>query len=242
MQPIELSLVIPVHNEGDNLAPLAAEIKQALSPEFRFEIIFVDDGSSDDSRERLRQLRSRYPEIRPLFHRRCHGQSRALITGIRRARSPLIVTLDGDGQNDPADIEKLLRQYLLATPPREKLLITGRRKLRRDNLERRLASRIANLIRGGLLGDETPDTGCGLKLFPRELFLELPHFDHMHRFLPALVKGIGGRTISVDVNHRPRDRGRSHYGTWKRLGDGLIDLFGVIWLMKRSQAVELEEE
>lgn len=222
--------------------PLAAEINQALKPKYIFEMIFVDDGSNDNSRELLKELPGRYPELRPLFHRRCYGQSQALISGINQACYPLIVTLDGDGQNDPADIEKLLQRYSQAQTSRNNLMIAGWRRQRQDNRERRLASWIANQVRSRLLGDQTPDTGCGLKLFSRELFLRLPHFNHMHRFLPALVKGIGGQTISVEVNHRPRYRGSSHYGTWKRLGNGLIDLFGVIWLMQRSRAVELEEE
>lgn len=203
MRQIKLSLVIPVHNETENLAPLAAEIRQALSPEHDFEMIFVDDGSDDDSRNRPRQLRRQYPELRWLRHRHCHGQSQALISGIKRARHPLIVTLDGDGQNDPADIDKLLRRYLLEPAPREKLMLAGRRRQRRDNLERRVASWVTNQVRARLLG---------------------------------------GRTLSVEVRHRPRKQGSSHYGAWKRLGHGLIDLIGVAWLMRRSQAVETEEE
>jgi dolichol-phosphate mannosyltransferase len=156
----------------------------------------------------------------------------------------LVVTLDGDGQNDPADIPELLQRWQaesLAAPGGQPLLLAGWRQQRRDHGLRRLSSRMANGFRASMLGDGTPDTGCGLKMFERELFLRLPHFDHMHRFLPALVLREGGRVISVPVNHRPRLRGRSHYGVWNRLWVGLVDVLGVMWLRRRIRLSPVEE-
>jgi dolichol-phosphate mannosyltransferase len=155
------------------------------------------------------------------------------MTGIKNAAYPLIITLDGDGQNDPANIDKLLRIYTGSET--DDVMLAGYRYQRQDTGWRKLSSRIANAVRSRLLGDETPDTGCGLKVFSRELFLGLPYFDHMHRFLPALVKRAGGKVISVEVNHRPRKAGSSHYGTLDRLAVGIIDIIGVIWLMKRAK-------
>jgi dolichol-phosphate mannosyltransferase len=169
-------------------------------------------------------------------HRTSCGQSQAIATGIRFARAPLIATLDGDGQNDPADIPALVERWRAApAPERERLMIAGWRARRRDTVSRRVASRLANAIRAGLLGDDTPDTGCGTKLFGRALFLDLPRFDHMHRFLPALVLRAGGRVVSVEVNHRPRQRGTSKYGNLRRALVGLPDLLGVMWLMRRAR-------
>jgi dolichol-phosphate mannosyltransferase len=171
--------------------------------------------------------------LRLLRHIRSFGQSAAIRTGVEAARAPWIATLDGDGQNDPADIPTLWRIGLTAasgTPP----LITGYREHRHDRRTKRLASQIANGVRRRLLRDDTPDTGCGLKLFPRSLFLNLPYFDHMHRFLPALVLREGGIVKSVRVNHRPRRGGVSKYGVFDRLGVGIVDLFGVLWLQRRA--------
>lgn len=231
---MKISVVVPVHNEAENIAPLIGEISSALKGKHEHEIIFVNDGSSDRTPALLQELRNDYPELRPIHHLQCCGQSTALLTGIKNAVYPLIITLDGDGQNDPADIEKLLRIYADSTTTTE-VMIAGYRHRRRDTGWRRLSSRIANAVRSRLLGDETPDTGCGLKVFSRELFLSLPYFDHMHRFLPALVKRAGGKVISVGVNHRPRAGGYSHYGTLDRLAVGIIDLLGVMWLMKRAK-------
>jgi dolichol-phosphate mannosyltransferase len=164
-------------------------------------------------------------------------------SGVKAARASLIATLDGDGQNDPADIPALLER-LLAEPPdqRDRLMIAGNRRKRRDTAVRRLSSRVANGVRAGLLGDDTPDAGCGLKLFSRAAFLDMPRFDHMHRFLPALMIRQGGRVLSVPVNHRPRQRGVSKYGLWNRLWVGIVDLFGVMWLQRRASLPVIDAE
>jgi dolichol-phosphate mannosyltransferase len=237
----ELSVVVPVHDEAENLAPLIGEIRHALAGRVAFEIVYVDDGSADDTPARLRALRRDVPELRVIRHRRSSGQSAAIHTGVRHARGRYIATLDGDGQNDPADIPRLL-DALLAEPAAGPRMVVGQRTSRHDSAVRRFSSRIANGVRGALLRDRTPDTGCGLKLFSRELFLEFPFFDHMHRFLPALALRQGGEVVSVPVNHRPRERGRSHYGIGNRLWVGIVDLFGVLWLVRRMKRPEREEE
>jgi len=198
-----------------------------------YEIIYVDDGSSDATVAEITPLAAEMPQVRLLRHARNCGQSAAIRTGIRAARAAWIATLDGDGQNDPADIPalwRLVRHTSVDPPP---LLIIGHREKRRDSWSKRWASGAANAIRRRLLGDRTVDAGCGLKLFPRLLFLELPYFDHMHRFLPALVLREGGMVRSVPVNHRPRRSGASKYGIFDRLGVGIIDLLGVMWLQHR---------
>ena len=235
---MELSVVIPVRNEAPNIAPLVREIAAALEGRLDYEIIYVDDGSRDETAAAVRALAREVPRLRLLRHRRSFGQSTAIRTGVKAARAPWIATLDGDGQNDPADIPKLwdMARAAASEPP---LLIAGHRARRSDSTVKRLSSRIANWVRRGLLGDGTPDTGCGLKLFPRALYLELPFFDHNHRFLPALVRRAGGRVVSVPVNHRPRERGRSNSGTLDRLFVGIVDLFGVMWLMRRAKNAEI---
>ncbi|HXH02508.1 MAG TPA: glycosyltransferase family 2 protein [Candidatus Competibacteraceae bacterium] len=241
-QAIQLSVVIPVYNEADNLAPLLAEVCAALDGTLHYEIIVVDDGSADDTSARLRTLQAQLPALRVLRHARNYGQSAALRSGIRAARAAWVGTLDGDGQNDPTDLLRLWRQlhgYPEAQRPR---LLAGQRQHRQDDWLRRLSSRIANAVRGRLLGDATPDTGCGLKLIQRQAFLELPFFDHMHRFLPALIQRDGGRVVSVPVNHRPRRHGRSKYGVWNRLWVGIVDLAGVLWLIRRGCVAAVEEE
>jgi dolichol-phosphate mannosyltransferase len=229
---MDLSVVIPVKNESGNIAPLVAEIVRALDEHALFEIIYVDDGSTDSTTAEIRRLQANVPQLRLLRHAQSCGQSAAIRSGIKAARGRWIATLDGDGQNDPADIPALWRIALgsTETPP---LLIAGHRAHRQDSWSKRTASRIANAVRRRLLHDDTPDTGCGLKLFPRALFLDLPYFDHMHRFLPALVLREGGIVRSVPVNHRPRQRGISHYGVLDRLGVSIVDLFGVFWLRRR---------
>jgi dolichol-phosphate mannosyltransferase len=233
---MELSVVIPVRNEAPNVAPLVAEIRQALDRACDFEIVYVDDGSSDDTAAAIAALGD--ARVRLLRHRRSCGQSAAIRTGVAAARAPFIATLDGDGQNDPADIPRLW-EIARAAPAAPPLLVAGYRQKRQDSAVKRLSSRIANAVRRTMLGDGTPDTGCGLKLFRRELYLALPYFDHNHRFLPALVKRQGGSTLSVVVNHRPRARGRSNYGTLDRLFVGISDLLGVRWLMRRAKLPEL---
>jgi dolichol-phosphate mannosyltransferase len=239
---LKLSVVIPVHDEADNVAPLLAEVHAALKGHGEYEVIFVNDGSRDDTGERLKAAVRNDPRLRVLHHRQNYGQSAAMLTGVRAARAPWIVTLDGDGQNDPADIPKLLAARDAAGGDATPQLVTGRRRHRRDGWFRRLSSRVANAVRGRLLGDDTPDTGCGLKLFSRAAFLALPFFDHMHRFLPALIQRNGGRTVSVEVSHRPRMHGQSHYGLHNRLWVGLADLVGVMWLKRRAKVPIVVEE
>jgi dolichol-phosphate mannosyltransferase len=232
-ETLELSVVVPVCNEAENVAPLAAEVARALAGR-RFELLFVDDGSTDATASEVVKARAEVPQIRLLRHSFRSGQSAAVCTGVRHARAPWIATLDGDGQNDPADIASLARA---ADDPKhgDVRLVMGNRTARRDTWFRRLQSRIANGVRSGLLGDGTPDTGCGIKLMHRETFLALPQFDHMHRFLPALYLRAGARVISVPVHHRPRARGISKYGMLDRLWVGIVDLFGVMWLKRRHK-------
>jgi dolichol-phosphate mannosyltransferase len=236
---VQLSIVVPVRNEQDNVLPLIEEIHVALQGQAEFEVVYVDDGSSDATPARLAEAMARFPRLRVLRHRDSCGQSTALATAVRAARGEWIATLDGDGQNDPADIPKLMAARDGAA---DVALFAGYRKARRDTWVKRISSRIANGVRSSLLGDATPDTGCGLKLFRRATFLELPYFDHMHRFLPALVQRAGGRTVSVEVNHRPRSRGVSNYGTLDRLWVGIVDLFGVMWLKRRSRRPQVSEQ
>lgn len=237
---MELSVVVPVYNERDNIAPLVVEIKDALEGRFRYEIIYVDDGSADGTLERLQTLQKDRKRLRILHHLSRCGQSTALRTGIRAARAPWIATLDGDGQNDPADIIFLAEIREQTNDPRLGLL-AGWRSVRQDRWVRRLSSRIANAVRATALGDRTPDTGCGLKLFRRDVYLELPYFDHMHRFLPALVQRAGWNVVSVKVTHRPRIGGASKYGIANRLWVGIIDLMGVMWLMRRARIPQVNE-
>jgi dolichol-phosphate mannosyltransferase len=230
---MDLSVVIPVKNEADNVAPLVGEIRAALEGLIEYEILYVDDGSDDATGSEISRLAGTIPQVRLLRHSQNYGQSAAISTGVHAARGAWIATLDGDGQNDPADLPAMWRLARQASPS-PPLLIAGYRERRRDSWSKRAASRIANAIRARLLGDRTPDTGCGLKLFPRSLFLDLPYFDHVHRFLPALVLREGGRVLSVPVNHRPRHKGKSKYGVFDRLGVGIIDLLGVMWLQRRA--------
>jgi dolichol-phosphate mannosyltransferase len=227
MPPL-VSVVVPVKNEAPNIAPLIAELRTALAG-VAHEIVYVDDGSDDGTAEALRQAAAAGPLVRRRHVRSC-GQSAAIVTGVRAAQGEWIATLDGDGQNDPADIPALLAR---AQAEAGLVLVAGHRVNRRDNLTKRITSRLANDLRAALLGDATPDTGCGLKMFRRAAFLALPAFDHMHRFLPALFIRDGGRVISVPVNHRPRLRGASKYGTLDRALVGVFDLAGVAWLQRR---------
>ena len=229
--PDSLSVVIPAHNEAGNIATLLQEVCDALRGRIEFEIVCVDDGSSDGTGQVLWTLKSGIPELRPFQHDVCRGQSVALLTGVQNAYSPWIATLDGDGQNDPADIPSLIAR-LEESPPDVKL-IAGWRVMRNDGSGKRIASRLANRIRRFFLHDGTPDTGCGIKLFERDAFLSLPAFNHMHRYLPALMQRAGWRTVSVPVNHRPRGSGRSKYTNLGRALVGIRDLLGVSWLTAR---------
>ena len=239
--PPEYSIVVPVRNEAENIAPLIAEIRAAMAARAPYEIVYVDDGSDDATPDVLGLQAREYPELRVVRHAQSAGQSAAIMTGVNTARAATIITLDGDGQNDPADIPKLLAAFE-GDADRESLLVTGRRVARRDTWLKRVSSRVANAVRGTLLGDGTPDTGCGLKVFPRAAFLAMPEFDHMHRFLPALMQRGGGRVLSVPVNHRPRQLGATKYGLFDRLGVGIVDLFGVMWLKRRAPHPEIEPE
>lgn len=238
MQIRTLSVVVPVRNEEDNIAPLVAEIREVLEGRIDYEIIYVNDGSTDGTARRLAELKKTCPRLRVFRHEKSCGQSTAVRTGVKAARGEWVVTLDGDGQNDPADIPKLIE----ALEPGVELVGGNRRHARRDTWIKRVSSVIANAVRAWLLHDSTPDTGCGLKLFPRDVFLDLPYFDHMHRFLPALVLRRGGRVVSVPVHHRPRERGKSNYGTLDRLLVGVVDLLGVMWLQRRAKRPVVTEE
>tara|TARA_B100001123_G_C15288122_1_gene1016382 strand:- start:1295 stop:2059 length:765 start_codon:yes stop_codon:yes gene_type:complete len=243
-QTLAVSIVIPAHNEADNLPRLLDELEAAVIPQLAQEVIIVDDGSSDETRMCLATASAKWRWLRTLRHDKQAGQSTALINGIIAAQGELIATLDGDGQNDPADISALLEAREGYGRIGKPLLIVGERQHRHDNWVRKVSSRIANKVRGYFLADYTPDTGCGLKLFQRSEFLDLPRFNHLHRFLPALFIRAGGEVISIRVTHRARDRGQSHYGVNNRLWVGIIDLFGVMWLQKRrisEKAVCLEE-
>ena len=228
----DFSVVVPVRNEADNISPLIAELQTVMTALQPYEIVIVDDGSDDATPEVLRDQARACPELRVIRHRSSAGQSAAITTGVNEARAGTIITLDGDGQNDPADIPALLDRFREADNP-DLLLVTGERQKRWDSLLKRLSSRVANAVRGTLLGDHTPDTGCGLKVFSRPAYLAMPGFDHMHRFLPALMLCQGGHVLSVPVNHRARQHGATKYGVFDRLGVGIVDLFGVMWLQRR---------
>lgn len=235
-----ISVVVPVHNEALNLRPLIDRIGAALAG-IEHEIVYVDDGSSDDTPRILAETAANLPNLVRVRHKQSCGQSAAVITGIRAARGAFIATLDGDGQNDPSDIPAMLEAMRAAEPAGPTpVLIAGHRVTRRDSDAKRWGSRIANAVRGRLLRDGTPDTGCGLKLFRRAAFLDLPQFDHLHRFLPALFIRAGGQVISVPVKHHAREHGASHYGTWDRLRVGVVDLFGVAWLQRRWKIPQIE--
>ena len=238
----EISVVVPVHNESRNLVPLLDQIGAALTGVARFEAVFVDDCSSDDTPAVLTDYARSHDWLVVVFHRNNCGQSTAVRTGVMQARGQVIATLDGDGQNDPADIPAMLLRWraLHAAAPGQPVLVAGWRAKRQDTWIRRMSSRIANGVRARLLGDATPDTGCGLKLVGREDFLALPYFDHMHRFLPALVRRCGGQVESVHVAHRARAHGQSHYGIHNRLWVGLVDMLGVMWLQRRARVPRVE--
>jgi dolichol-phosphate mannosyltransferase len=231
-----ISVIVPVLNEQDNIAPLVKEISTAAQTVPISEIIYVDDGSTDNTYAVLKSLKAHYPILRIIRHDRRCGQSASLWTGIRAAGNDLIVTMDGDGQNNPADIALLYDTYVQYQGKTAQLMVVGERKKRNDNFMRRLASRSANRIRSALLGDKTKDTGCSLKLFRRKDYLVLPYFDHMHRFLPALMMRDHVQLLHVPVSHRAREHGVSKYGNLSRALVGVSDLLGVWWLQKRPYA------
>ena len=235
----DLSVVVPVFNERGNIVPLLSEIAAALRGKIDFEIVYVDDCSRDDSLVVLAAAKTQFPELRVLKHLAQSGQSTAIRTGVRAACSAWIATLDGDGQNDPADITKLIAARDAGST--DVKLYAGWRVDRKDSGSKRRASKFANAIRSRLLRDATPDTGCGIKLIERAAFLDLPYFDHMHRYLPALMQRAGWKTVSVPVNHRPRGSGASKYNNLNRALVGIADLRGVAWLIRRSKRTGVEE-
>jgi dolichol-phosphate mannosyltransferase len=229
---LEVSIVVPVFDEEGAVAELVREIAQAFTG-WRFEMLFVNDASRDATGARLAALKTTWPGLRVLTHQRNAGQSRAIRTGVMAARAPIVVMMDGDGQNDPADAPRLARA--LRDAPLSLGLIGGERRVRKDSRGKRWASRLANAVRRRLLNDRAADTGCGLKAFRREAFLALPYFDHLHRYLPALMIREGFEVGFEPVNHRPRESGRSKYTNLGRLGVALFDLVGVMWLNARSR-------
>ncbi|MCK5876420.1 MAG: glycosyltransferase family 2 protein [Candidatus Marithrix sp.] len=232
-----LSVIVPIYNETDNIIPLISEIQAALDGVIDYELIYVDDGSTDNSWQILKSIN--LSKLRIIRHQESYGQSVAILTGVKAADAGWIITLDGDGQNDPADIPALI-SIQIDNP--EITAIIGWRRVRQDNWIKRKASRIANTIRRFLLKDYALDTGCGLKLFTQAAYLELPQFNHIHRFLPALLLRAGCKVIACEVNHRPRNKGESKYGIFDRLGIGIIDILGVMWLQRRSCKAEIVEE
>jgi dolichol-phosphate mannosyltransferase len=235
----DLSVVVPVHNERDNIVPLLTEIAAALRGKTDFEIVYVDDCSRDDTLTVLTAAKAQFPELRVVRHVAQSGQSTAVRNGVKAARGAWIATLDGDGQNDPADIPRLIA--MRDASPAQIKLYAGWRVHRQDSGSKRWASKIANAIRSRMLRDSTPDTGCGIKLFERSAFLDLPYFDHMHRYLPALMLRAGWQIKSVPVNHRPRGAGTSKYNNLNRALVGIADLRGMAWLIRRAKRTAVEE-
>jgi len=234
-----VSVVVPVRNEAGNIAPLVAEIEAALTGR-SFEIVYINDGSTDATEAELLTLAADRPHLRQIRHAASCGQSAAIRTGVEKARGPIVATLDGDGQNNPAFIP-ILVNVLEGGGPRLGL-VAGQRVGRKASAFKRMQSRIANRVRAAVLKDGTRDTGCGLKVFRRDLFLALPYFDGLHRFLPALVRREGFEIGYVDVVDRPRQHGVSNYGFWDRLWIGILDLAGVWWLIRRRKRVPQAEE
>ena len=234
MQTPDLSVVVPAFNEAENVENLAAEINVALAG-IAHEMIFIDDASTDETKAVLIDMKTRFPYLRVLSHRQNSGQSRGVRSGILAARAPIIATLDSDGQNDPADIPKLFAQLTRDDAPDSLAMVGGRRAKRIDSAAKKIGSRIGNGVRKRLLKDDADDTGCGLKVFKREAFLRLPYFDHIHRYIPALMIREGYQIEFCDVNHRAREFGESKYTNFGRLKVSIADLRGVIWLRKRAR-------
>jgi len=234
-----ISVVIPAKDEAGNIGPLMDEICQSLQGLTEFEILVVDDGSSDGTAQEVIDTANKNGCLaKAIVHRHSTGQSTAVCTGVRHASGKYIVTLDADGQNDPADIPAMLKLTERITA--EHFCIAGYRKNRKDTAWKRFQSRFANKVRDAMLHDGVPDTGCGLKLFPRETFLRLPYFNHMHRYIPALVRRLGGEVFISVVNHRDRGVGVSKYTAWNRMWVGIVDILGVMWLIRRAKIAEIE--
>ena len=239
-EPVAVSIVVPVRNEADNVAPLIAEIIHALDGRWVYEIIYVNDGSTDATAERLGALMQQHGQIRQLRHATSSGQSAAVRSGVRAARGAIVATLDGDGQNNPAFLPDLISA--VESGVGRVGLAAGQRVGRKDTGFKRMQSKIANAVRNAILKDGTRDTGCGLKAFPRDVFLSMPYFDGLHRFLPALVRREGFDIAYVDVIDRPRHSGVSNYGFFDRLWIGIMDLAGVWWLIRRKKPTPVATE
>ena len=229
-----ISVVVPAFNEAENVENLATEIAEALAF-ISYEMIFIDDASTDDTKAVLIDMKARFPFLRVLAHRQNSGQSRGVRSGVRAARADIIATLDSDGQNDPADIPALYAQLTREGAPENLAMVGGRRAKRIDSAAKKFASHFGNGVRKRLLKDQADDTGCGLKLFRRQAFLDLPYFDHIHRYIPALMLREGFAIEFADVNHRAREFGESKYTNFGRLKVSIADLRGVIWLRKRMK-------
>jgi len=238
----DLSIVIPARNEAENIRTLLDGIVAALKTAPAFEIIVVDDGSTDATGAAVRAAAADDPRIRLLTHPSSAGQSAAVHSGVRSATGRIVGTLDGDGQNPPGELPKLIEPLFDPDAPPRLALVAGQRVGRQDTWSKKAASKFANALRGRLLKDGTRDTGCGLKAFRRDVFLTLPYFDHMHRYLPALFKRDGWEIALVDVSHRARGGGRSNYSNFQRGLVGVVDLLGVMWLIRRRKKAEPSEE
>jgi len=234
-----LSVIVPVHNEAENIAHLVAEIAALATQVPIMEIVYVDDGSTDNTLAVLKQVAATQPLLRIVAQTPRAGQSAATWTGVAAATQPVCVTLDGDGQNDPEGIVPMFATFMEASRHNPRIMVAGQRARREDNIIRKISSRIANKVRAKVLNDGVRDTGCALKMFRRDDYLALPYFDHMHRFLAALFIREGVAIHLSDVRHRPRMRGLSKYGIWNRLWVGIVDLFGVAWLQARAKPVNL---
>ena len=237
---VEVSIVVPVRNEQDNVAPLIAEITAALDGRCAYEIIYVNDGSTDATPQRLAELMQARGNLRRIDHAQSTGQSAAVRTGVRAARGAIVATLDGDGQNDPAFLPDLIAAVRAGEG--RVGLAAGQRVGRKDTGFKKMQSKIANGVRSKILSDGTRDTGCGLKAFRRDVFLSMPYFDGLHRFLPALMRREGLDIAYVDVIDRPRHSGVSNYGFFDRLWIGIMDLAGVWWLIRRKRPTPVATE
>jgi len=223
------SIIIPVYNEQDNIYNLILEIKKELSNLYKYEIIIVDDSSTDQTQSTLAKLNKEF-SVNIILNKINEGQSKSILNGIMHAKNDIIITIDGDGQNNPRDIKNLINTFLT----KKYDLVAGIRKKRKDNYIKKISSKIANYIRAKYLDDNCSDTGCALKIFNKEIFLEFPFFDGIHRFLPALFKGYGYKTYFINVDHRPRKEGKSNYGTIDRLYRGIIDIIKVRKIIKKN--------
>jgi len=238
---VQVSIVIPIKNEAENIGGLIDQIQSSCKGVAEFEVIVVDDGSTDGSAAVVKACQKDAANLRLLKHDRSGGQTAAVHSGVLAAHGAIIATLDGDGQNPPAELPNLLAPLIAPEAPSRLGLVAGQRVKRQDTLSKRLASKLANGLRGRLLKDGTRDTGCGLKAFRRDSFLELPYFNHMHRFLPALFRRAGWDIAHVDVSHAARGAGSSNYSNFQRGLVGAVDLVGVLWLLRRRKVAKATE-